>query len=121
MIEYEKNNLSRAKNLRKNMTPWERKLWFLFLSQYPIRFRRQQPIGRYIVDFYCPSARLIVELDGSEHYTEESIRYDRIRTDELVKKGFRLFRISNRDIDANFRSVCDKIDLLVREKTSDPL
>lgn len=64
MKSYNRGNIPLAKQLCKNMTPWERKLWYEFLSGYPIRFQRQKAIGDYIADFYCAKARMIVELDG---------------------------------------------------------
>ena len=67
MIPYNKNNIHLAKNLRKNMTPWERKLWYQFLRSYPLRFQRQKAIDEYIVDFYCAKARIVIELDGGGH------------------------------------------------------
>ena len=70
MREYNKANISLAKTLRKNMTPWERKLWYEFLRTYPIRNKKQKAIGNYVVDFYSAKARLVIELDGGGHYTE---------------------------------------------------
>lgn len=70
MKNYNKDNIKLAKNLRKNLTPWERKLWYDFLRTYPVRFQRQKTISNYIVDFYCARARLIIELDGGGHYEE---------------------------------------------------
>ena len=64
MKEYNKANIPLAKTLRKNMTPWERKLWYEFLRNYPIRCQRQKAIGNYIADFYCAKAKLVIELDG---------------------------------------------------------
>ena len=68
MKEYNRENIPLAKALRKNMTPWERKLWYQFLRSYPVRFQRQKAIGNYIADFYCAKAGLVIELDGSQHY-----------------------------------------------------
>ncbi len=83
MKEYKKSNIPLAKMLRKNMTPWERKLWYEFLRSYPVRFQRQKAIGNYIVDFYCAKARLVIELDGGGHYLEKQMDYDKIRKNEL--------------------------------------
>ena len=74
MKAYNKSNIPLAKTLRKNMTPWERKLWYDFLRGYPIRFQRQKAIGNYITDFYCAKAHLVIELDGSGHYSEEKAK-----------------------------------------------
>ena len=118
MLQYNKANIPRAKELRKNMTPWERKLWYLFLRGYPVRFQRQKALGEYIADFYCAKARLVVELDGSQHYEESSMLKDRIRTEKLEQLNLIVLRISNMDIDKNFEGVCHYIDLAV--KTSLP-
>ena len=97
------------------MTPWERKLWYEFLRNYPIRFQRQKAIGNYIVDFYCAKARLVVELDGGGHYTNEQMEKDRVRTEELEEMNLTVLRICNLDIDRNFSSVCEYIDLAVKK------
>ena len=83
MKPYNHANIPLAKELRKNMTPWERKLWYDFLRNYPIRFQRQKAIGNYIADFYYAKARLIIELDGGGHYTEDRFEKDAIRTNAL--------------------------------------
>ena len=114
MKEYNKGNIPLAKALRKNMTPWERKLWYDFLRSYPVRFQRQKAIGNYIVDFYCAKARLVVELDGGGHYTEEQATKDTSRTKELEGMNLTVLRICNLDIDRNFRGVCEYIDLTVK-------
>ena len=115
MKEYNKANIPLAKTLRKNMTPWERKLWYEFLRYYPIRFQRQKAIGNYIVDFYCAKARLVVELDGGGHYTPEQIEKDKVRTKELEGMNLIILRICNLDIDRNFSGVCEYIDLNVKK------
>lgn len=97
------------------MTPWERKLWYDFLRSYPIRFQKQKAIGNYIADFYCAKARLIIELDGGGHYTAEQKENDRIRTKELTSMNIKVMRISNLEIDHNFRGVCEYIDLTVKK------
>ena len=106
----------RAQTLRKNMTKEERHLWYDFLKAYPIQFKRQYPIGNYIVDFYCYKARLVVELDGSQHCEPEAISYDQKRTQFLRQKGLYILRISNLDVIKNFDGVCQNIDLAVRER-----
>ena len=118
MKAYNKSNIPLAKSLRKNITPWERKLWYEFLREYPLRFQRQKAIGNYIVDFYCAKARLVVELDGGGHYTPEQTEKDRIRTWELEAMNLRVLRICNLDIDRNFQGVCELIDLAVRQNGS---
>ena len=115
MIEYNKNNISLARVLRKNMTKQERKLWFEFLREYPLRFQRQKAIGEYIVDFYCAKARVVVEIDGSQHYEDEAVQADIKRTDYLKSKGLKVLRFSNFDIEDNMRGVCEMIDAVVKE------
>ena len=114
MKDYDKKNIPLAKAVRKNMTPWERKLWYDFLHNYPIRFQRQKAIGNYIADFYCAKARLIIELDGGGHYTTEQKIKDEHRTNDLNTMNLTVARICNLDIDRNFRGVCAYIDRLVQ-------
>ncbi|MBQ7255115.1 MAG: endonuclease domain-containing protein [Oscillospiraceae bacterium] len=103
--------------LRKNATPWERRLWYEFLRTYPVRFYRQKPLGSFIADFYCAKAKLVLELDGSGHYQPEEKRKDQQRTASLEESGLKVIRISNRKIDQNFRGVCEWINALVLERT----
>ena len=114
MKDYNKENIPLAKALRKNMTPWERKLQYDFLRNYPVRFQRQKAIGNYIADFYCAKARLIIELDGGGHYTTEQKIKDEQRTNDLNTMNLTVARICNLDIDRNFRGVCAYIDRLVQ-------
>ena len=114
MKQYNKQNIPLAKELRKNMTPWERKLWYEFLRYYPVRFQRQKAIGNY-ADFYCAKARLVIELDGGGHYHEEQRQKDALRTSELESMNLRVIRICNLDIDRNFRGVCDYLDMVVKQ------
>ena len=113
MKAYDKENIPLAKTLRKNMTPWERKLWYDFLRTYPVRFQRQKAIGNYIADFYCAKAGLVIELDGGGHYTVQQIETDSIRTKALEAMNLTVLRICNLDIDRNFYGVCEYIDLTV--------
>ena len=115
MKPYNKENIPLAKTLRKNMTPWERKLWYEFLRNYPLRFQRQKTIGNYIADFYCAKARLVIELDGGGHYTPEQAARDEARTKALEAMHLTVLRICNLDIDRNFRGVCEHIDLTARD------
>lgn len=115
MKAYNKSNIPLAKALRQNMTPWERKLWYNFLRSYPIRFQRQKAIGNYIADFYCARAGLVVELDGSEHYTPQQAERDSVRTGELEAMNLTVLRICNTDVDLNFAGVCEYIDAAVRK------
>ena len=115
MKAYNKANIPLAKALRKNMTPWERKLWYDFLRSYPVRFQRQKAIGDYIVDFYCAKAQLVVEFDGGGHYTAAQSEKDAVRTEQLETAKLKVLRICNLDIDRNFNGVCEYIDLAVRK------
>ena len=117
MLKYKKSNIELARQLRKEMTPWERKLWYDFLRSYPIRFQRQKAIGNYIADFYCAQARLVVELDGKWHQTASQSERDLQRTEVLERFKLQVVRINNTDIDRDFRSVCLKIDAIVRNAT----
>ncbi len=96
------------------MTPWERKLWYTFLKEYPIRFQRQKTIGEYIVDFYCAKARLVIELDGGGHYTDEQKQKDAVRANKLKSMNLRVLRFCNLDIDRCFQDVCEHIDIVVK-------
>ena len=104
-----------ARALRKNMTKEERRLWYDFLRDYPVRFSRQKVLGRYIADFYSAEAKLIIELDGSQHYEDGNIRKDARRTEFLEAYGLRIIRVANNEITENFDGVCDYIDAVVRE------
>ena len=115
-MHYNQGNVEFARNLRKEMTPWERKLWYCYLNRYPVRFHRQKPIGRFIADFYCAKANLIVELDGGGHYNPETKQKDEKRTIELERIGLKIVRFSNRDIDKNFIGVCTVIDREVKNR-----
>ena len=115
MKDYNRANIPLAKQLRKNMTPWERKLWYDYLRYYPVRFQRQKAIGNYIVDFYCAKARLVIELDGGGHYTTEQAEKDEIRTKELENTKLQVLRICNLDIDQNLSGVCEYINTMVQK------
>ena len=104
-----------AKTLRKNMTREERHLWYDFLRGYSPRFLRQKVIDGYIVDFYCHAARLVVELDGSQHYEEKGLLADQIRTDRLEERRLTVLRIPNNAVKQNFPGVCEFIMLAVME------
>jgi len=107
-----------AKQLRKEMTKEERHLWYDFLRIYPVRFLRQKVVGKYIVDFYCAEARLVVELDGSQHYENAHIKKDEERTAFLENYGLRVIRIPNNEVNRSFRSICEYIDVAVKQSLS---
>ena len=118
---YNKNLKKASQNLRKAMTPQEKHLWYDFLKNYPVQFYRQRPIYRFIADFYCAKAKLVIELDGSQHYSEDGIEYDNMRSEIINKFGVEVIRFSNNDIDNNFESVCMIIDKTVSERTGEEL
>ena len=109
-----------AKQLRREMTKEERHLWYDFLRGYPVRFSRQKVLGKYIADFYCAKARLVIELDGSQHYEEAAMIKDAERTAFLEGYQLRMIRIQNRDVNRNFEGVCLYIDAAVRQSLSQP-
>ncbi len=120
-IPKDNSQLENARHLRRQMTPHERKLWYLFLRKYPVKIYKQRIIGHFIVDFYCASAKLVIEVDGSQHYEPQAIAYDSERSTFLTAHGLEVLRFSNRDIDRNFRDVCEQIDRTIRERTQGPL
>ena len=107
-----------AKKLRREMTKEERHLWYDFLRQYPIRFQRQKVLGRYIADFYCAKAKLVVELDGSQHYEPSQMQDDELRTAFLKGYDINVLRIANNEVMHNFKGVCAYIDIAVRQSLS---
>ena len=120
-ISKDNSQLETARRLRREMTPHERKLWYLFLRKYPVKIYKQRIIGRFIVDFYCASAKLVIELDGTQHYEPQGMAYDSERSAFLRALGLEVLRFSNRDIDRDFDSVCSHIDLTIRNRLQNPL
>ena len=108
--------MSFSKELRKNMTKQEKHLWYDFLCRYPIRFQRQKAIDNYIADFYCHSAKLIIEIDGSQHYLPENEEHDQKRTKILSEYGLCVLRFTNRDIEDKFDGVCFEIDKAIKSR-----
>ena len=117
-IPKDNSKLEKAKALRRDMTPHERKLWYLFLRRYPVKIYKQRIIGPFIADFYCASAKLVIEIDGSQHYDDDGAAYDLERTAYLESYGLRVIRYSNREIDREFPVVCQQIDSIIRERRS---
>ena len=105
-LPYNPENVAIAKELRKNMTPAEKKLWLGYLRDLPVRVLRQRPIDHYIVDFYCASLKLVIEVDGDSHYTDESKVKDFERTKALEGYGLTLIRFTNKEVLENFEGVC---------------
>ena len=107
-----------ARELRKNLTKEESLLWNQFLRSYPMRFRRQYIIGSFIADFYCHQAKLVVELDGSQHYYPEEREKDRERTRYLESQGLMVLRFSNLDVLRHFPAVCEAIDMAAMQRSA---
>ena len=105
-----------AKQLRKEMTKEERHLWYDFLRSYPVRFSRQKVLGKYIADFYCAEAKLVIELDGSQHYTEQGQLYDHERSCIIEQYGIEVLRFSNREVNRQFEAVCTQIDRTIQQR-----
>lgn len=105
-----------SQKLRRNMTKEERHLWYDFLKEYPIQFRRQVSFSKYILDFYCAKANLAIELDGSQHFMEDGQQYDLVR-EEYLKNHYEIciLRFSNLDIRESFEGVCTAIDMAVKK------
>ncbi len=104
-----------AKRLRKEMTKEEKHLWYDFLRTYPIRFSRQKVLGKYIADFYSAQAKLVIELDGSQHYEDDGTQRDEKRTAFLEEYGLKVIRIPNNEVTKNFLGVCEYIDSIVKQ------
>ena len=107
-----------AKQLRKEMTKEERHLWYDFLRTYSVRFSRQKVLGKYIADFYSAEAKLVIELDGSQHYEDINAEKDAERTAFLEGYGLTVIRLPNNEVMRNFRGVCEYIDTAVRQSLS---
>ena len=112
--------LENAKSLRKNMTKQEKHLWYDFLRSYPIKIYRQRIVDGFIADFYCHKAKLVIEIDGSQHFTPEGKEYDNFRTEILNQQGLCVVRFTNMDVDKNFEGVCYTIDRVIKERTTLP-
>ena len=113
-LDYNEKNITLAKYLRKSATPQENHLWYDFLSKYVIRFQRQKAIDNFIADFYCHKAKLIIEIDGSQHYSSTGRQEDEFRTEILAGYDLKVIRFTNRQINTNFRGVCEYIDAVVK-------
>ena len=116
--KYNRQLLPLAKQLRKEMTKEERHLWYDFLRLYPIRFSRQKMLGKYIADFYSAEAKLVIELDGSQHYEDSNTEKDAERTAFPEGYGLMVIRIPNNEVTRNFRGVCEYIDAAVKQSLS---
>ena len=114
-LSYDGRKKTFAQKLRREMTKQERHLWYDYLCSAPARFRRQKQFGYYIVDFYCAECKLVIEIDGSQHYEPEQKSKDKERTDYLNSLGLQVVRFSNYDVDAHFDGVCETIDKIIRD------
>lgn len=105
------NQIEKSRQLRKNMTLQERKLWNIIKDRqfFGYRFRRQFPIGQYIVDFICREKKIILEIDGGQHNEDINIYYDNKRTEYLMSEGYKVIRFWNNDIDNNIEGVYEKL------------
>ncbi len=114
-LPYRQSLTRRAQSMRSDPTPAERKLWFQYLRTVPQKLTRQKPLARYVVDFYCSSRRLVIELDGDSHFHDAARSYDANRTRELEQMGLRVLRFTNRDVLENFESVCLRVKQILNE------
>jgi very-short-patch-repair endonuclease len=112
-LPYNQKLVARAKELRKNATIPEKKLWQEYLRFLKLRFLRQRPIDNFIVDFYCVSCRLVIEIDGDSHFTEEGQKYDIERTKILEGYGLTVIRFTNEQVMNHFEGVCAEIERLL--------
>ena len=123
--KYNKDLIPLSRTLRKNLTKEEKHLWYDFLKPHPMNFYRQKVVGKYIADFYCPQANLVIELDGSQHYTEEGLKNDEERTAFLSTYGLKVIRFTNGEIRYKFKYVCDcinqEIDEALKQKNKQSL
>lgn len=109
MKKYNSKIVSNSRVLRKNMTKEERHIWYDFLRLLPLTINRQKVIGNYIVDFYCAAKKVVIELDGSQHYEGKVKENDILRDNYLINQGYKILRYSNRDVNQNFNAVCRDI------------
>ena len=118
IMERNANITKNARVLRKHMTKEEAHLWYQFLCRFKPRFHRQYVIGNFVADFYCHQAKLVVELDGSQHCTPEEMEYDQKRTAFLEKQGLKVVRFSNLDVMHRFGNVCEEIYQIVEAQNA---
>ena len=117
IVPYRQRLGQAARILRRDATPAERKLWFEFLRTAPVKFTRQKPLGPFIVDFYCSTLRLVLEIDGDSHFNPAGERYDQARTDKLKTLGLRVLRFTNAEVMEQFEAVCERIEQEILTKT----
>ena len=111
--------LENARESRREMTPQEKHLCYDYLRYYPVKIYKQRIIDNFIVDFYCAKAKLVIELDGSQHFTPDGKHHDSLRTDVIEKYKLKVIRFSNNDVDRKFNGVCAVIDRTIQERISE--
>lgn len=116
ILPRDKRLRQQARLLRSSATRQESLLWYDYLRSCPLRFNRQRVIGPYIVDFYCDQAKLVIELDGAQHYEEEELAYDQRRTAYLEGLGLMVLRFSNVDVNKNFEAVRAAIERALAQR-----
>ena len=119
MKPYNKSNIPLTHTLRREMTKWEKHLWYDYLNDYSVRFQRQKPIGEYIVDFYCAKTNLAIELDGGYHNAEKQYFEDMQRATALRELGVEIIRFKNSELDTEFEKVCKQINYIVQKRLKD--
>ncbi|AFY52898.1 hypothetical protein Riv7116_0294 [Rivularia sp. PCC 7116] len=112
-LPYNPALVPRAKELRKNMTAAEKKLWYEYLRTFKFRVLRQRPIDYSIVDFYCPTLKLVIEIDGESHFTDIGKEYDQERTERLEGYGLKVIRFTNQQVFNNFEGICEQLNFLL--------
>lgn len=113
-IPYNADMTNNARQLRKNMTESERKLWYCYLKDCGVRFYKQKQIESYIVDFYCARAKVVIEVDGDSHFNEDALNYDKERTKVLERYGLSIIRFTYIDIKYRFQEVCSSIEETIK-------
>jgi|SRR5688572_6833356 len=112
-VQYRRELKGRARALRRDPTPAERKLWFDFLRTHRLKFTRQKPLRRYVADFYCAQRKVVIEVDGDTHYTCRGEHYDAVRTGALAEEGIHVLRFTNIEVMQQFEAVCQRIEELL--------
>ena len=118
-LPYDPRMRERVQELRHKMKKKKKKLWYSFLRTYPVKMYKQRPIRTFVADFYCPLARLVIELDGSQHYTEQGEEYDEQRTAILEQYGVQVLRFTNLDVDRHLDAVCAQIDSTIERRVAE--
>ena len=118
-LHYRNDLVLRARELRREQTDQEKRLWYGWLRRMPFRFQRQKPVGAYIVDFYCHRAKLVVEIDGWRHFTGEGLEYDAKRTAFLEAQGLRVLRYRGQAVDNCIEGVAAEIEAVAKARIAE--